>query len=199
MFKRREKPKLSFRIKQLIWPQMEFRRLMHYYRLRIIRLSHAPEPLARAIACGITVSFFPIFGTHALLAAAIAVVIRANIVAAAAATMIVPPVILPLIFSLDFVVGRKILRYFGFYGQSSEAEYMRNALQGSGYFVSHFDYLMDHFYDYFLPAFVGSTLFMLMAWPATYMAAHKLIEGLVHHHRIRKAARMARRQSKAGA
>lgn len=164
---------------------MGLRRLAKYLTLRIVRLSHAPEPLARAIACGVTVSFFPIFGIHALMGVAIAFLIRANVIAAAAATLIIPPVILPLIFSLDFLVGRKVLRYLGVYGQGSEAEYLRNTIQGSD-LVSHFDYLLLHFRELFLPAFVGSFIFMLLVWPATYMAAHKLIEVLAHRHKRNK-------------
>jgi uncharacterized protein (DUF2062 family) len=186
MFKRRKKLKLSFRIRQLLWPHMGFKRLVKYFTLRIVRLAHAPEPLARAIACGITVSFFPIFGVHALMGVAIAFAIRANIIAAAAATLIIPPVVMPLIFSLDFLVGRKVLRYFGFFGQGSEAEFVQNAMQETETWTDHFDYLFEHFRDFFLPAFTGSFIFMILVWPATYMAAHKLIEVLEHRHKTRK-------------
>lgn len=176
MFKRRLRPKLFIRIKQLCWPHMGVRRTLRYFTLRIVRLSHAPEPLARAIACGIAVSFFPVFGIHALMGIGAAFLMRANIVAAALSTLIIPPFILPLIFSLDFLVGRKILRFLGFYGQGSEVEFVQGAVQGP-------DYVSESFNDLFLPAFVGSAIFMLLVWPATYMAAHKLIALLAHRHR----------------
>jgi len=179
MLKRRDKQKLLIRIKQLAWPHMGLRRLLRYLTLRIVRLSHAPEPLARAIACGITVSFFPVFGIHALMGVALALAIRANVLAAALSTLIVPPFLLPLIFSLDFVVGRKILHFFGFDGHGPEQAFVEQATQGP-------DYISESFNDLFLPAFVGSAVFMLLVWPATYMAAHKLIAFLAHRHKAEK-------------
>lgn len=167
---------------------MHWKRIARYLKLRIVRLSHAPEPLARAIACGVSVSFFPIFGVHALMGIALAFVMRANILAAALATIIVPPVLLPLLFSLDFLVGRKILRYFGVYGQGSEADYVQKVMAvDQNTLVYHFDEMMLHFQEFFLPAFIGSFIFMILVWPAAYMAAHKLIEALVaHHHKHKK-------------
>ncbi|MCB1538397.1 MAG: DUF2062 domain-containing protein [Rhodospirillales bacterium] len=168
---------------------MGLKRVMRYFSLRIVRLSHQPEPLARAIACGIAVSFFPVFGIHALMGAGLAFLMRANMVAAALSTLLVPPVILPLVFSLDFLVGRRILRYFGLFGQGTEASFSRtNAAEG---------YFHEHFNDLFLPALIGSGLFMILVWPAVYMAAHKLIAVLVHRHHQHKARRRAKKAKKA--
>lgn len=171
---------------------MHWKRIARYFKLRIVRLSHAPEPLARAIACGVTVSFFPIFGIHALLGIAMAAMIRANVLAAALSTLIIPPVILPLLFSLDFLVGRKVLRYFGVYGQGSEAEYLQKAMTTDhNVLIYDFDDLLLHFQEFFFPAFVGAFIFMVLVWPAAYMAAHKLIDALVKHHDKHKKQKAA--------
>lgn len=183
MFKRREKPKIALRIKQLVWPKMHWKRIARYLKLRIVRLSHTPEPLARGIACGVTVSFFPVFGIHALMGIAMAIAMRANVLAAALATIIIPPVILPLLFSLDFLVGRKILHYLGVHGQGSESDYVQKVMATDhNTIIRHFDEMMLHFQEFFFPAFIGAAIFMLLVWPAAYMAAHKLIEALVAHH-----------------
>ncbi len=157
--------------------------MKRYFALRIVRLSAAPEPLARAIACGVAVSFFPVFGIHALMGVALAFMIRANLVAAGLSTLLLPPVILPLVFSLDFIVGRHILQYFGYDTHGSEDGFSGAAAAGASYIHSDFTNL-------FLPALVGSALFMALAWPAAYMASHKLIGVLVHrHHENRRQKR----------
>lgn len=180
MFKRREKQKLSLKIKSLIWPRMGWRRAMRYFNLRIVRLSATPEPLARAIACGVAVSFFPVFGVHAVLGIGAALAMRANAVAAALATLLMPPVILPFIFTLDFLVGREVLRWLGHEGAAQAP------LPGAA--VAHqaghgFSYMIDKFDELFLPALVGSCIFMPLVWPACYMAAHRLIAALARRHR----------------
>lgn len=182
MFGHRRENDFLFKIRRLIWPSMGWKRSLRYFSLRIVRLSAAPEPLARAIACGITVSFFPVFGVHALLGFGAALLMRANAVAAALATLVVPPVLLPLIFSLDFVVGKKILQWIGFRGAGNEAAFHQEAAGGANYIVDKFD-------EFFLPAFIGAGIFMLLVWPATYMGAHKLIEFVVAQHRKRKEKR----------
>lgn len=161
---------------------MGMRRLLRYFALRLVRLSAAVDSVARGIACGVTVSFFPVFGIHALMGMAMAFVMRGNVLAAAIGSLIVPPVILPVLFSLDFLVGRKILRAAGLwdaYGWGREESFQQATTTG-------FAYISTHFEELFVPAFVGSVLFMLLAWPAAYMASHKLLEALNKRHKRRK-------------
>jgi len=108
MFKRRVAHSLSRKIKELLWPSMGFKRAGHYLALRIMRLSDADghDVLAQSVAWGIGLSFFPVPGIHAVMAAAIAALLRLNILVAMLGTLIVPPVIIPVVFSLDFLVGR---------------------------------------------------------------------------------------------
>lgn len=169
---------------------MGWKRTLHYYNLRLVRLSGTPDPVARGIACGVAVSFFPVFGIHAVMGIALAFLLRANILAAAIGTLLIPPFMLPLIFSLDFIVGRKILRWLGMYGQGREDTFQREAAQG-------WDYIRDNFHELFLPAFVGCVIFMLLVWPAVYMAAHHVIDVLVHRHKKHKAKKAAHKAAKA--
>lgn len=171
------------------------KRILRYCTLRIVRLAHMPEPLARAIACGLTVSFFPLFGVHALMGVALGFLIRANPIIAGASTLLVPPVILPLVFSLDFIVGRKILRFFGFYVQGSETAFMDHTHRGFE-LVKDADRFLPHFNELYLPALVGALMFMILVWPASYMGAHKLIKVIERRHNLHKANRARLRAEK---
>lgn len=174
----------------MVWPHMGFKRLMRYVSLRIVRVAHAPKPLARAIACGIAVSFFPIFGVHAFMAFALALVMKASPFAAAAATLVMPPVLLPLLFSLDFLVGRKILHYFGFYGVDDGLMIEKAAAVTRH--TTNFEDFVHHFSQFFLPAMIGAVIFMLLTWPAVYMAAHRLIIVLEQRHKRHRAKERAK-------
>jgi len=159
---------------------MGWKRAAKYIVLRIMRLSATSDSVPRGIACGFCMSFFPIFGVHAILAMAMAFIIRANVAAAALGTLIFPPVILPLVFSLDFLVGHKILSWAGFTVSASKHEYITHtAAKGAKTLFEHLD-------DYFLPAFTGSVVLMVLVWPATYMATHKAIKLIKHHYAQKK-------------
>ena len=162
---------------------MGWKRAARYVSMRILRLSAASDAVARGIACGATVSFFPIFGVHAVLAMGLALLVRANVLAAALGTLLFPPVILPLVFSLDFVVGRKILNWAGIAVHVTENGFDRHAAHGVR--------LLEQFDSYFLPAFTGSVLFMVLVWPAAFMASTKAIGLLRHHHERKKQNRKA--------
>lgn len=166
---------------------MGYRRMALYLAVRVMRLSAASDSVPRGLACGVAASFFPIFGTHALFAMGLAVLIRANIIAAALGTLFVPPVILPLVFSLDFLVGRKILVWSGHSVTVSEAQYLRHGMQ-------EVHSLVENFEIYFLPAFTGSVFFMILVWPAAYMATHKAIEMIRHYYNTKSIARKAARK-----
>lgn len=185
MFIRRKKPGLSSRIKELMWPSMGFKRAANYLALRVLRLSDAGghDVMAQSIAWGIGMSFFPVFGVHAVLAGLMAALTRNHVVVAVLGTLIIPPVILPLIFSLDFIVGRHILRWFGFGGWGSQNTFETTASTGG------LAWLSDHFYELFLPAFIGFLVFLPLAWSAGYLATHKVMDILrIRYNRKHKDA-----------
>jgi|GEM_PF-2189357 len=174
MFKRRIERSLSNKIKELLWPSMGWRRGLHYIALRVLRLSDASghDVVAQSIGCGIAMSFFPVFGIHALLAAAVAAAFRLRIVVAAIGTLLIPPVILPVVFSLDFIVGRHILRALGYGTSASQANFERTTAG------SDWTWLVDHFRELFIPSFVGFLIFAPLVWSAGSIGTHKVMEVL---------------------
>ena len=169
MFKSSQKKDLSFYIKEMFWPRMGFKRTAQYMAVRVMRLSAASDSVPRGFACGITASFLPVFGIHALFAMAMAFIIRANVIAAALGTLLFPPVVLPLVFSLDFWIGEHILRLI---------DYSIPTLGTEGAF--------EQFSSFFLPALTGSVVLMLIAWPLTYLATHKIIALVRAHYNAKK-------------
>lgn len=156
---------------------MGWKRATKYLGLRIMRLSAASNAVPRGFACGITASFFPVFGVHALLAMAMAFALRANLVAAALGTLVFPPIILPFVFTFDFWVGSEFLKLTGFSFTPALAADGSTPEIGT----------LQNLESFFIPALTGSILLMSVVWPLSYIAVKKGINLLRHHHHAKKA------------
>lgn len=86
VFKRRDKRSVLQTIADGIYPKGGWTRAFHYVRHRLRRLPGTPEFIARGIWAGVFTTFSPFYGTHFLIAAAIARVINGNILAALLST-----------------------------------------------------------------------------------------------------------------
>lgn len=86
VFKRREKRPLWKVVTEFFWPRGGWGRAAQYVRHRLHRLPDTPEKIARGIFAGVFTTFTPFYGLHFLTAAAIAFVMRGNILAALLAT-----------------------------------------------------------------------------------------------------------------
>ena len=69
VFKRRDKPPLLTRIREVVYPKRGWRRGIEYLGHRVRRLPDTPHRIALGISCGVFVSFTPFFGIHILAAA----------------------------------------------------------------------------------------------------------------------------------
>ena len=81
MFKRRAKLSLWSVARNFLWPRIGWNRSTKYVIHRVSRLRGTPYALAAGFACGAAISFTPFVGLHFLLSAALAWLIRANIIA----------------------------------------------------------------------------------------------------------------------
>lgn len=86
MFRRRKPLSFFNQMRSLVWPERGFKRLFSYLGQRIIRLPGTPYSIACGIACGVFASFTPFLGLHFLIAAALAVILRGNVLASALGT-----------------------------------------------------------------------------------------------------------------
>jgi len=93
----------------MAYPDGGWQRAGSYVWHRLRRLPDRPERIAKGIAAGVMVSFLPIFGFHFLSAAALAWVLRGNILAALLGTFFGNPFTFPLIVVGAMETGSLIL------------------------------------------------------------------------------------------
>jgi uncharacterized protein (DUF2062 family) len=96
-------------IEALIWPRKGVKRGWFYLLLRILRLRSTDYALAAGFASGIFASFTPLIGVHFLIACGLAWLVRGNMLMAIIGTLIGNPWTLPLIWTLIYAVGSRII------------------------------------------------------------------------------------------
>ena len=109
MLFRRKKPNFIASVVAFIWPQKGFMRGWLYLMMRILRLRLSDYSLAAGFAAGVAVSFTPLIGLHFFLAAALAWLIRGNMIVALIGTLVGNPWTFPFIWVLIYSVGSSIL------------------------------------------------------------------------------------------
>lgn len=96
-------------VRLFFWPRGGWRRTIRYIVLQMARMPSSPYALAIGFASGAFVSFSPFLGLHFLLAAAIAWVLRGNMIASALGTIVGNPLSFPFIWAGDYILGFWIL------------------------------------------------------------------------------------------
>lgn len=114
LFRRRKPEELWVRLRTFVWPRRSFWRSAQYYAKRVLRLTATPHSIAAGVAAGVFASFTPFLGFHIMMAAAIAWLIRGNIVASAVGTVLANPLSLPFMWGASLELGKFIL-----YGQEA--------------------------------------------------------------------------------
>lgn len=73
-------------ILEVLWPRGGWGRAALYVKHRLHRLPDTPEKIARGIFAGLFTTFTPLYGLHFVIAAALAMIMRGNVLAALLAT-----------------------------------------------------------------------------------------------------------------
>ena len=81
VFRRRDRRGLIRAAWEVIYPKGGWNRAYLYIKHRLQRLPGTPEQIARGLAIGVFTSFSPFFGLHFIVAALLAVLLRANLLA----------------------------------------------------------------------------------------------------------------------
>jgi len=71
---------------EFVWPRGGWARAFTYVKHRLHRLPDPPDRIARGIFAGVFTTFTPFYGLHFVVAAALALVLRGNVVAAVLGT-----------------------------------------------------------------------------------------------------------------
>lgn len=153
VFKRRDKPPFWDRLRETLAPRKGWRRGYLYLGKRMQRLPDSPHRIAIGFACGVQASFTPFFGFHFVVAAALAWVLRGNLLSSAVGTFVGNPLTFPLIASTSFWMGSRIT---GIHFHAPHGHYG-------------FGWLWDNLDAIFLPYLVGGLLPGLAASVASYL------------------------------
>lgn len=109
LFRRRVPPTRKEQIRTAVWPRESWSRSVKYFSKRVLRLSATPHAIALGFACGVMVSWTPLFGFHFLMAIFIAFVLRGNALAAIFGTAVGNPLTFPFMWWLSYEIGSRIL------------------------------------------------------------------------------------------
>ena len=205
VFKRREKQSWIEFLRGIFFPRKGWRRAFEYVGHRLKRLPDTPHNIALGIACGVFVSFSPLFGLHFIYAAICAIILRANVLAALLGTFFGNPLTFFFIGSISYPLGRQMM---GLHASEEDvaglsesfADAFRAIWQG---FTSLFGYghtewfLLGNFFNQvFIPYFVGGLLPGLIAAMVCYFLGRPLIIAYQHQRRKRLMDRAIKRRAK---
>ncbi len=109
LFRRRTPPSRAEKLRVAAWPRQSWRRSLKYYGKRVLRLSASPHAIAAGFACGVLVSWTPLFGFHFLMAMIVAFFIGGNVLAALFGTVVGNPFTFPIMWWSSYTVGHWLL------------------------------------------------------------------------------------------
>lgn len=121
LFKRRQPAGFGEKVRVWLWPRRSWSRSLRYVLARIVRLRANAHSLALGCAAGVFVSCTPLIGGQIVLAAMLALALRASVPAAMLATFFGNPLSWPLIWPATYLAGAHML---GGAGNVSAAELM---------------------------------------------------------------------------
>lgn len=206
VFKRRDKPPFLSRLREMMLPQKGWHRGIEYLSHRVKRLPDTPHRIALGVACGVYVSFTPFFGLHFVLAAAVAKLVRGNILASLIGTAFGNPVTFPFIASAALSVGRRILGY-GVTGRDFGRVYdafnqffaglWQSVLSYFGDGEPQWDRLTIFLRDVFWPYCVGGILPGLASAAACYFLCRPVIAAYQIRRRAKLLARIKAQRAEA--
>ena len=145
------------------------KRAFRLFFLRILRLKGEPEEVAGGIAIGVFIGLTPTVPLHTILSVLIAFLLGKSKLAAALGGLIANPFMLPLIYILDYKVGRMITGIEGV------------PLVWSEFSVSD---LLDLGWDITYPLFVGGIALGLLSIFPSYFITKRLV--ILYRERRRK-------------
>lgn len=168
VFKRRDRRPLWKILANALWPRKGWARAFHYVKHRVRRLPDPPHRIARGIFAGILVTFTPLFGFHFVAAAALALLMRGNLVASVLATFVGNPITFVPIAAISlrtgyFLLGKddgnqKVMESLGRAFARAWNDLKENVIAIFTGADQHWERLSVFFDDVFLPYLVGGIL-----------------------------------------
>ncbi|OOY04175.1 DUF2062 domain-containing protein [Thioclava sp. F28-4] len=206
VFRRREKRGVWANLREAIWPRSGWSRAFQYVKHRVNRLPDRPHRIARGVWAGVLVSFTPLFGFHFVSAAAVAWIMRGNILAAILATFFGNPVTFPIIAVFSTKLGHKILGDRLDHG--GEPESLLQTFQAASHDLLHNFWAMftpEHaewsglerfFTDVWLPYLIGGIGPGVIAATICYYVSLPIITAYQNRRRSKLKARLEKMRAK---
>ncbi len=206
VFKRRNKRTLAQQVWDAFFPRKGWRRAFEYVGHRIKRLPDTPHKISLGFACGVFVSFSPLFGLHFVYAALCALIVRGNMLAALSGTFFGNPLTFPLIATVSYRLGLDLLGL-----RVEEAEVLglmdaiftgisgtwHSVLSLGGLSKPAWSDVREFFYSVFWPYFVGGILPGLAAGGVCYFLSRPLVAAYQSRRRQRMRKQAEHRRIKA--
>ena len=200
MFRRRKPLSVLKQLRAVIWPERGFRRLLSYLIQRIIRLPGTPASIASGFASGVAASFTPFLGLHFILAGALAMLFRGNVLASAIGTFFGNPWTFILIWLADYEVGLGVIHAFG-YGANLDVLSIDELVVIMGNVIRFLSFsgniswavLLRDIEQVFMPMLIGGTVLGAIAWVTSFLLTLWAVKGWRIHRtkRVSKAVQQA--------
>ena len=206
VFKRRDKRSIGRQVWEAFFPKKGWRRAFEYIGHRVRRLPDTPHKISIGFACGVFVSFSPLFGFHFVYAALCALIVRGNMLAALLGTFFGNPLTFPLIATVSYRLGLDLMGL-----NLDEAEVLglmdaifagihgtwHSILSLVGLSAPAWSNVNEFFMSVFLPYFVGGLVPGLIAGIACYFLARPLVSAYQSRRRTRIRKRAEKRRMRA--
>ncbi len=198
VFKRRKQLSWPQWLVESVYPRSGWRRASSYIAHRLRRLPDTPQKIARGIGVGVYVSFTPFFGFHFLVATALAIMLRGNVIAALLATFFGNPLTFPLIATGSLTLGHKLLGLAGEFAadksifqlfKNTAADFLYNFKALFTAQQADWSGLDEFFFSVFVPYLVGGMIPGIAFGVTAYLLSRPVISA---YQKRRKGHLMAR-------
>ena len=205
VFRRRDRRGLGRAVWEGLYPKGGWSRAYLYVKHRVKRLPGTPEEIARGIAVGVFVSISPFYGLHFVLAALLAIFLRANILAALLGTFFGNPLTYIPIGVATLSVGNAMLGSqmqghvqsgFGLMFSQAIKELWNNLITMFTSSVGDWTYLAEFWKTVFWPWLVGGVPLGLVAGIMAYYLSVPTIRAYKNRRKGRLAAKLIKIRKK---
>ena len=174
-------------MKEFFWPSIGWVRAFRYAKHRVLRLSDSTHKIAVGLACGVSVSFTPLVGTHFIQAGLFSYVLNGNFLSSLIGTFVGNPWTFPFMWWAAIKLGSLLFSLF--------------AVSATTVLPAHMDFAMLWHIIWheplrlFLPWLVGGYLMAMLTWPLSYFIFYNLVRGAklarqrARMHRIHRVAK----------
>lgn len=201
VFKRRQKRPFAVALWETLWPRGGWKRAFSYIFHRLNRLPDQPHRIARGIFAGVFISFTPLFGLHLIGAAALARLMRGNMIAALFGTLIGNPLTFPFIALTSIKLGHWMLgtRFDPAHAQGLGVTFghafddlRHNLMAIFSHAPTQWHGMAGFYHEIFLPYLVGG----LVPGIAAGLAGYSIALPIVTAYQVARRARLKERLAK---